>query len=157
LGIFAVIRGEMGLGMTQLKLIAMDKEDLAILSTCCQDAVAKTGDFQYLPDEARFILVMNRYVWENSGKLHTPERRRSVLHFNRISNVKTTGIDRQNPDQVLSLLAVTFEPDELPAGSLHLVFSGDAAMRLEVECIEVQLSDLDAAWEASSQPAHQLK
>ncbi len=147
----------MGLGMKQLKLIAMDKEDLAILSTYCQDAVAKTGDFQYLPDEAKFVLVMNRYVWENSGKLHKPERRRSVLHFNRIANVKTTGIDRQNPDQVLSLLAVTFEPDELPAGSLHLVFSGDAAMRLEVECIEVQLSDMDAAWEAKSKPAHQLK
>ncbi len=142
--------------MERLKLIALDKEDLGILSTYCQDAVAKIGDLQYLPAQRRFVVVMNRYVWEVDGKNRTPERRRSVLHFNQIDNVKITGIDQQKPDEVLSLLAVTFEPQEVPAGKLHLVFSGGAAIRMEVECIEVQLSDMDAAWQAKSQPAHDI-
>ncbi|MCP4071877.1 MAG: DUF2948 family protein [Hyphomicrobiales bacterium] len=142
--------------MERLKLIALDKEDLGILSTYCQDAVAKIGDLQYLPAQRRFVVVMNRYVWEVDGKNRTPERRRSVLHFNQIDSVKIASIDQQKRDEVLSLLAVTFEPEELPAGKLHLVFSGGATIRMEVECIEVQLSDMDAAWKAKSQPAHDM-
>ncbi len=142
--------------MERLKLVALDKEDLGILSTYCQDAVAKIGDLEYLPAEKRFVLVMNRYVWEIEGKKRTPERRRSVLHFNQIENVKITGINQNEPNEILSLLAVTFEPEDLPAGKLHLVFSGNAAIRMEVECIEVQLSDMDAAWKAKSQPVHDM-
>ena len=142
--------------MDRLKLIAMDKEDLGIVSTYCQDAVCKIGDLEYLKQENRFIVVMNRFVWEVVGKKRTRERRRTVMHFNQVDNVRITGIDRSKPDEVLSLLAVTFEPDDLPAGTIHLIFSGNAAIRLDVECIEVQLSDMDAAWEAKSQPAHDL-
>ena len=143
--------------MKQLKIIAMDKEDLGILSMYCQDAVARIGDFDYLPGEKRFVVVMNRYAWEKSEEKPSLERRRSVLHFNGVGKVKTSGINRNEPDGVLSLLAVTFEPDELPAGYLHLVFSGGGALRLEVECIEVQLSDMDAAWKAKSQPVHEIE
>ncbi len=142
--------------MKQLKLMAMDKEDLGIISAHCQDAVLKIGDLEYYPGENRFIVTMNRFVWENSGKRRIPERRRSVLHFNSVNSVKTTAIDRTAPDEILSLLALTFEPDELPSGKLHLVFSGNSAICLEVECIEVQLSDMNAAWEAKSNPAHNL-
>lgn len=143
--------------MKQLKLIAMDKEDLGILSAHCQDGVLKVADLEYLPNENRFVIAMNRFVWENSGKRRIPERRRSVLHFNNVCNVKVTGIDRTKPDEVLSLLAVTFEPDELPSGTIHLVFSGNSAISMETECVEVQLSDMDAAWEAKSNPGHDLR
>ena len=143
--------------MEQLKLIAMDKKDLGVLSTYCQDGVAQIGDLQFLPTEARFVVVMNRFAWEKSGGKNLPERRRTVLHFNQVARVRTTGIDQQKPDQVLSLLAVTFEPENSPAGDILLVFSGEATVRLQVECIEVQLSDMDAAWEAKSKPVHELK
>lgn len=142
--------------MERLKLIAMDKEDLGIVSTYCQDAVLKIGDLEYLSAENRFVVTMNRYVWEVKGKRRVPERRLAVVHFNQINQVKIIGIDREKPDEVLSLLALTFEPGDLPGGTLHLVFSGDAAIKMEVECIEVQLSDLDAAWQAKSQPRHDI-
>ena len=142
--------------MERLKLIALDKEDLGVLSTYCQDAVAKIGDLEYLPNEKRFVVVMNRYVWEIDGKKRTPERRRAVLHFNQIEDVKITGIDQNKPDEVLSLLAVTFEPEDIPAGKIHLVFSGNATIRMAVECIEVQLTDMDAAWKAKAQPVHDM-
>jgi hypothetical protein len=142
--------------MERLKLIALDKEGLDIISTYCQDAVAKIGDLEYLPSERRFILTMNRYVWEKDGNRRSPERRRSVLHFNEIDSVKITGIDRRKPEDILSLLTVTFEIKELPSGTLNLVFSGGSAIRLDAECIEVQLSDMDAAWKAKSHPVHQI-
>jgi len=142
--------------MKQLKLMAMDKEDLGIISACCQDSVMKIGDLEYLPKENRFVISMNRYVWENSGKRKVPERRRCVLHFNQIDKVKIIGIDRNLPDEILSLLAITFEPAELPSGTLHLVFSGQGEISMETECIEVQLSDMDAAWQAKSRPAHDI-
>ena len=140
--------------MERLKLIAMDKEDLGIISTYCQDGVLKIGDIEYLASQRQFIITMNRYVWEKGGRMKIPERRRSVLHFNQVNGAKIFDIDRTQVDKVLSLLAVTFEPDDLPGGTLHLVFSGEAAIRLKVECIEVQLSDMDAAWQAKSQPSH---
>jgi hypothetical protein len=56
---------------------------------------------------------------------------------------------------VLSLLAITFQPSEAPAGTLSLVFSGGGTVRLDVECIEARLSDLGAAWETGSRPSHE--
>ena len=37
---------------------------------------------------------------------------------------------------------------------IELVFAGDGAIRLDVECIEAQLADMPAAWEAQSVPKH---
>ncbi len=143
--------------MERLKLVAMDEEDLGVISTYCQDAVGKISDLEYLSTQRRFILTLNRYVWENNGKRRIPERRRSVLHFNQVENVKITGLDQNSPETVLSLLAVTFEGEEPPAGTLKLLFSGGASIRIDVECIEVQLSDMDAAWKAKSVPSHKTE
>jgi hypothetical protein len=141
--------------MDRLKLIALDQEDLPVISAHCQDAVLKAGDILWLPAEKRLVLGMNRFVWENlENRGKTYERRRAALHFGRVDKVRTRGIDRSNKDMVLSLLAVTFQPGTEPAGTIDLVFSGHAAMQLEVECIEAQLSDLAAAWETGSRPAH---
>lgn len=138
--------------MSQLKLMALDSEDLSVLSSCCQDAVLKIGEMQYLAKEKRFVMTLNRFAWEKSG---AKERRRSVLHFERVNAVKLQGLNREEADMVTSLLAITFEEGEAPGGTLELVFAGDGAIRLDVECIEAQLSDLAAAWEASSIPSHE--
>lgn len=142
--------------MNALKLIALDGEDLQIVSAHVQDAVMKVRDLKYTPREKRFVAAMNRYAWEERGGFFRKkrERRNSVLHFDRVLAARISGIDPKKPDEVLSLLAVTFQPGETPAGVIELVFSGGAAIRLEVECIEARLSDLGGAWQASSTPAH---
>ncbi|MFZ1815422.1 MAG: DUF2948 family protein [Rhizobiaceae bacterium] len=140
--------------MDRLKLVALDEEDLAIISAHCQDAVLKAADARYLPRERRFILPMNRFVWEKPGGSGKYERRRAVLHFERVMKVSSTGFDRKRKDQVLSLLAVTFSETDKPAGHIEIVFSGGAAIRLEAEVIEAQLSDMNAAWETGSRPEH---
>jgi Protein of unknown function (DUF2948) len=142
--------------MSSLRLIALDEHDLDVISAHCQDAVLKTGDLSYLKDEKRFVLTMNRFVWEKkSGRsAKVFERRRSVLHFDRVEHVRQIGIDRKNKDQVLSLLAITFTAQDLPAGSVEIAFAGGATIHLEVECIECRLGDLAAAWQTDSRPDH---
>jgi len=142
--------------MDRLKLVALDEEDLTVLSAHVQDAVMKVGDLRFLRGQARFVVPMNRFAWERKGGALAgpPERRNSVLHFGRVAGAASTGLAKAAPADVLSLLALRFRAGEAPAGAIELVFSGGAAIRLDVECIEAQLSDLGGAWEASSRPKH---
>lgn len=142
--------------MEPLKLVALDAEDLNIVSAHVQDAVMKVADLEFLPRQQRFVVAMNRFAWETvSGVFRKHgERRQSLLHFDRVLAVKTAGIDRDKPADVLSLLALRFVEAAAPAGTIELDFSGGATIRLDVECIEARLADLGSAWEASSLPAH---
>ena len=140
-----------------LKLIALDEEDLAIISAHVQDAVMKVGDLQYLAQEDRFALAMNRFIWEKAdGRRKTYERRRTALVFDRVKAVSTNRLRRDQPEAILNLLAIDFEPGEAPEGRVTLVFAGGAAIRLDVECVEARLADLGAAWETTVKPDHDL-
>lgn len=143
--------------MEQLKLAALDEDDLAIISAHLQDAVMKVADLKWRRGENRFIAVMNRFVWENerSGS-RSHERRRTMLHFNRVTSVKTSNIRQDAKQAVLELLAVRFEATDDPSGTVTLIFSGGGAIALEVECIEAQMRDLGAAWSTENKPVHQL-
>jgi len=142
--------------MDALKLIALDDQDLGIISACVQDAVMKVGDLEFLPTAKRFVIPMNRFAWEKKSSFFRRhnERRQSVLHFDRVLGAKLSGISRDKPDEVLSLLAISFVPLGEPAGIVELIFAGDGAIMLEVECIEARLADLGSAWEAASRPRH---
>jgi hypothetical protein len=139
-----------------LKLVALDEQDLEIVSAHVQDAVMKVGDLSFLQAEKRFVMVMNRFVWEKKPGFFSRsyERRRAALHFERVLAARVAGFSLDKQEDVLSLLALRFEPGEAPSGVIELTFAGDAAVRLEVEVIEARLSDLGAAWETTSRPLH---
>ncbi len=142
--------------MDALKLVALDVEDLNIVSAHVQDAVMKVGDLEFLPSAKRFIMPMNRFVWEKKSGLFRQhnERRRAVLHFDRVLGVKSSGIARNRPAEVVSLLAISFVPIDPPAGLVELIFSGGGTIVLDVECIEARLADTGGAWQATSRPLH---
>ena len=145
--------------MPELKLIAFDADDLAVISAHLQDAVLKVADIAYLPVEKRFAAVGNRFDWAQAlgdGKARSKNyaRRRAALRFERVLGAKVQGLDLQSKDAVLSLLAIGFEPGEAPGGSIVLHFADGSAIRLDVECIEAELKDLGPAWRASSMPQH---
>lgn len=147
--------------MQNLKLLALDEIDLQILSAHAQDAVLKIGDIEYMPREKRFVFSCNRFVWEESAtkffRKKNFQRRLSVLRFDRVTNVRSNGIDRSRKDDILSLLAISFHPaEDAPAGTIELNFSAGATIHLDVECIESQLTDLGPAWETTSKPQHIL-
>lgn len=140
-----------------LKLIALDKDDLDIISAHAQDAVAKVGDLAYLPKEKRFVALLHRFDWEKAlgnGTVRSNERRQTALRFERVSKARVHGIRLEAKRDVLELLAIQFEGGEAPAGQVTLVFAGGAAIQLEVECIEAELKDLGPTWRTRKQPTH---
>lgn len=145
--------------MDNLKLIALDAEDLKVISAHLQDAVLKVGDMAFVPRERRFAAILNRFDWTTAlpgGKRQAPARRQSALRFERVLGAQVTGIDLKAGHEVLALLALQFEPtgSEDPQGYLTLVFAGGGAVRLHVECIECEMKDLGPAWQARAVPKH---
>lgn len=143
--------------MDQLKLAALDEQDLEIISAHVQDAVLKVGAMRWLPAQKRFAVEMRRFVWENKPKRFSNhhERRLAALSFDRVLAARVSGFSLDHEDEVLSLLALRFTPaDQPPGGRVDLVFSGGAAVRLEVECIEARLADLGPAWQTDHRPQH---
>ena len=140
--------------MELLKLVALDPEDLAVISAHLQDALVRVGDLTCLPAQRRFALAARRFDWETDPD-EPPRRRLAAMHFERVRAVRARGIDRANPDRVLNLLAITFTETNAPSGCVTLLFS-EGAIQLELECIEGQMKDLGPVWEAESRPRHDL-
>src|SRR5436309_14488728 len=82
------------------------------------------------------------------------ERLQTGMHFERVSNVRTTGFRPGKPDEVLNLLSIVFEPTEAPSGEVVLTFSGGAGVRLQAECLEAQMRDIGPRWPFGGKPDH---
>ena len=141
--------------MKPLKLIALDKDDIEIVSAHLQDAVVKVADIVWLPAEKRLVLGLNRFDWEACG-CEDPcyKRRRTALRFERVNTFRCRNVSPKTKDAVLNLLAVEFDETDAPGGAVTLIFSGGAALRLEVECLECELADLGPTWTAAARPEH---
>jgi hypothetical protein len=139
-----------------LKLLALDDEDLTVISAHMQDAVLRVGDLEFTPRNKSFTLVANRFDWDVAERETKGfERSRTAVCFKQVKSVRSIGFDRQAKDKVLSLLAVLFEQEgEGPDGAIELVLSGGGAILLDVDCIEVQLADTGGTWETTLKPRH---
>jgi Protein of unknown function (DUF2948) len=141
--------------MDPMKLIAFDRDDIEIVSTHVQDSVVKVADILWRPAEKRFVLAMNRFDWESAnGSEPCYQRRRSALRFDRVLACKCRNVSPVDKGAVLNLLAVEFTETASPSGVVTLFFSGGAALRLEVECLECELADLGPAWTTAACPCH---
>ncbi|MCZ4271549.1 DUF2948 family protein [Maritalea porphyrae] len=142
--------------MTDLKLLALDSEDLEVISAHTQDAVIRVGEMGYVADDQRFAFLMNRFAWEADSKRGKGQRKRAAIHFDRVTQVKVSGIDLDAKDGVLELLTMTFEIADEPSGVVLLAFAGGGSIKLSVECLEARMQDLGAAWGAKGTPQHDL-
>jgi hypothetical protein len=141
--------------MEPVKFVALDKDDLEVVSTHLQDAEVKVADVHWRPQEKRLVLAVARFDWMAASS-PTPEFRRcrSALRFDRVLACKCKHVNPAGKDAVLNLLAIDFTETTRPAGVVTLTFSGGATLRLEVECLEAELSDLGPAWTAAGPPTH---
>ena len=127
-----------------LKLIALDADDLAVISAHVQDAVLRPADIIWRQSEKRLVVGMNRLDWEQTLKGGTGARRLiSALRFDRVLSCKSRNIELEPPERTaLELLGIEFHPADPPGGSVVLLFSDGGALRLDVECLECELADL---------------
>jgi len=136
-----------------LRLLAQDEEDLAVFSAHMQDALVRVADMTFLPKTSVFALVGSRFDWVAAAQ-GRKQRCQVGLHFDRVLKASRKGFETAQTDDVLNLLSMTFTVTDAPAGVVDLVFSGGAAVRLEVECLEGQLRDLGPRWQTTLQPGH---
>ncbi len=148
--------------MEELKLVAVDKDDIEVVSAHVQDALVKVADIFWQPREHRFVMALKRFDWMNavdtSGAKDASSsdyrRCRTALRFERVDTCKCRDLDQSNKDALLNLLAVEFAERDPPSGVVTLTFSGGGAIRLEVECLEAELADLGEVFSAAVCPDH---
>jgi len=142
--------------MDLMKLVALDHDDIEVVSAHVQDSTVKVADIVWRPAEKRLILGLHRFDWEAAGCCDATcyQRRLAALRFDRVMACKCRNIIPKNKDSVLNLLAVEFAETTAPSGIVTLIFSGGAAIRLDVECLECELADLGPTWTTVTCPAH---
>jgi hypothetical protein len=124
--------------MDQVKFVALDREDLEVVSTHLQDALVKVADVIWRPQEKRLIVALSRFDWLSAEGTRPELRRcRSALRFERVNCCKCRHVNPSGKDAVL-----------------NLIFSGGGMLRLEVECLEAELADLGPSWPAAERPVH---
>ena len=143
--------------MDTVKFIALDREDLEVVSAHLQDAEITVADVHWRPGEKRLVLAVDRFDWP-AAIASVPELRRcrAALRFERVLACKCRNVDAVGKDQTLNLLTVAFEEKDPPGGAVILTFSGGAALRLEVECLEAELADLGPSWATECCPEHAI-
>jgi hypothetical protein len=143
----------------ELKLVALDRDDIEVVSAHVQDALVRVGDIFWKPRDHRFVMALNRFDWMSAVDAR-PEQKpdyrrcRTALRFERVIGCKCRNLDQTNKDARLNLLAVEFAERVAPGGSVTLTFSGGGVIRLEVECLEVELADLGEVFVADCCPNH---
>lgn len=141
--------------MDPVKFVALDKDDLEVVSAHLQDAEIRVADVHWRPQEKRLVLAVDRFDWPAAmGSAPEFRRCRSALRFERVLACKCKYVDPASKDQLLNLLAVEFIENDPPAGVVTLTFSGGATLRLDVECLEVELADLGPVRVAEACPMH---
>ena len=141
-----------------LRLRAEEADDLPVISSCLQDAIARIGDMSYNARLRCFALVLTRFRWELVDELGNEGgvRVRCGVHFDDVLRVQAQGIDMGDQTGLLPLLAVTCEDADYGVAIL-LQFAGGGSLRLEAEAVSCRMSDIDQGWPTPSRPDHNLK
>ena len=142
----------------ELKLVALDRDDLDVLSAHLQDATVRVGDVFWQPDNHRFVMALNRFDWmsavDGNAESASYRRCRTALRFERVNACKYRNLDQAEKNTLLNLLAVEFSENNAPAGVVSLIFSGGGIIRLDVECLEAELADLGEVSPVAICPDH---
>lgn len=158
----------------ELKLVALDKDDIEVVSAHVQDSIVKVGDILWRPNDHRFVMALNRFDWmtaaeiAKAGTVSGPafaiaavpgakpdyRRCRTALRFERVLACQCRNLNQGAKDAQLNLLAVEYAETDAPAGVVSLIFSGGGVIRLEVECLEAELADLGEVSTAAICPDH---
>ena len=145
-----------------IRLRAENTDDLAVISALVQDAVGQNSETSWQPKKHRFALLLNRFRWEDEAAAKAQkrpfERVQSTLVVDGVLKAGGEGLNPKDSEQIFSLLSLSFSPKEEGAGTLSLLLSGDGAIHLEVECVDVSLRDVSRPYlaRAKHEPAHPI-
>lgn len=145
-----------------LNLGAQDAEDLQVISSLTQDAVLTVDDLKWNRAERQLVFLLKRFRWEDvelaKQQGRDPQRVQSLLVIQNAIGLASQGIDRKQADIVLSLMSLEYSGAEDGVGDLILTFSGDGALKAQVDGLDVALRDVTRPYVAPSRqvPNHDV-
>ena len=137
-----------------IRWLAEDASDLEILSAAAQDSIFQVADGVWLPAARRFTLKIQRFVWEASDSMGNGERVWAALSFDSVLGVQAQKIVQTRREAFASLLSISFELGDSPAGQVTLNLADGGVIALNVECLDAALADLSDVREAVARPTH---
>jgi hypothetical protein len=57
----------MNVCLDELKLVALDRDDIEVVSAHVQDALVRLGDVFWKPHDRRFVMALNRFDWMSAA------------------------------------------------------------------------------------------
>ena len=136
--------------VTNLKLLATSDEDLRIVAAHLQDAIVLTEDMASLKKNRIFLIQLNRFMWEDieKGVFRKNKRIRTVLKFDNVIGVLSKNINTIENKSFLDFLTIESNLLSDKSYEIKLIFSGDAAIKIKTEVIDVTLDDQGSPWES---------
>lgn len=140
-----------------LKLLAKDEEELQILSACLQDGLMPLTSFHFDKEKKTFTALVNRFCWEHLDDYEqhkTFYRVHTGLVFFNVECIHQRGFTQKHPQRVFSLLSMSINKEENNNLTIHLLFSGDHEIRLEITSLNCRVADVDHPWSTTKRPMH---
>jgi len=141
-----------------LKLIGKNEEDLKIISAYLQDSVVILKDILFLKKNRTFIMILNRFMWEDAEKgiFRENKRIRCAVKFEEVLKVYAKNINQKNKDKPLEYLAIKCSMISENGYEIKIFFSGDSIVTIISEVIEIALNDLGKPWSVKHFPKHKI-
>ena len=141
-----------------LKLTGKNEEDLKIISAYLQDSVVIVKDIVFLKKNRTFIMILNRFMWEDleKGVFNKNRRIRSAIKFEEVLEVHSKNINQKNKNKALEYLAIKCSLVSNNFFKIKIFFSGDSIITLISEVIEVTMNDLGKPWKVKYFPTHKI-
>ena len=136
----------------KLKLKFLNKDDIKIFSSLCQDGIFSINEIIYNKSDKVLIATFSRFCWEFVEKKIKDETFYRVVSGIRICNVNKINYvnkDKIDTSKFINLLSVNNQENEIV-----LNFSSDITIKLLIEKIEIYLDDLDMPWPTGKKPMH---
>ena len=140
-----------------LKLVGTNEEDLEIISAYLQDSVVVAKNIVFLKQNRNFIMIVNRFMWENAekGTFTKNKRIKCAIKFEEVLKVKSKNINQKNNDP-LEYLAIKSNLDPKNFFEIKIFFSGGGVITLISEVVEVYMNDLGKPWNVKYFPTHEI-
>ena len=145
-------------GKNNLKLVGKNFEDLKVISAYLQDSVVIIKDIVFLKKNRVFIMVVNRFMWEDveKGIFRQNKRIRSAVKFEEVIKVISIKINQKNKNKPLECLAIKCNSIIDEIYKINIFFAGGSVITMISEAIEVTLHDLGKSWTVKHIPRHKI-
>ena len=141
-----------------LRLLGKNEDDLKVISAHLQDSVVLVKDIVFLKKNRSFVMIVNRFMWEDveKGVFRDNKRIRCAIKFEGIIKVKSKNINQKNKNKSLEFLAMQYESSTEEDNKITIFFSGNSAIILIAEVIDIAMNDLGNSWKARYKPKHKI-